>query len=452
MVSASKDEILKRIKDDNITLVNMQFSDMQGTPKSVTIPTSKLETAIDSGLWFDGSSVEGFTRIQESDMLLVPDLDTYSIIPWLSNGEYATARIICDVHMPDGTPFYGDPRYILKKTLEEAKQIGYIYNTGPELEFFLFKKENGMLKTSANQVIEPHDKGQYFDMVMDLGFDVRREMISVLQKMGIDVEVSHHEVAPGQHEIGFRYDNALTTADRAMTLKTVMKAIAAKHGLHATFMPKPVSGINGSGMHVHQSLFTLHGENAFYDASGKYKLSKVAYSFLGGQMKHVKAMAAILNPTVNSYKRLVPGYEAATYICWAHQNRSALIRIPKYSPGKEKSTRMEIRCPDPSSNPYLAFAVLLKAGLSGIKEGVVPPLPVEGDVYDFDEKMLEQKKIDTLPYSLWDSLKALQRDPVISSVLGEDLLKKYVKAKQDEWDGFRTAVTDWETREYLYRI
>lgn len=452
MTSLSKEEILGRLKDENVDLVNLQFSDMQGVAKSVTIPSSKVEAAIDSGLWFDGSSVEGFTRIYESDMLLFPDLSTYSQIPWLSNENSSMARIICDVHMPDGTPYSGDPRYILRKTMTEAKELGYVYNTGPELEFFLFKKENGTIKTSTNRLIEPHDRGQYFDLVLDLGFDVRREMISTLQKMGIDVEVSHHEVAPGQHEIGFRYDDALTTADRAMTLKTIMKAIASKHGLHATFMPKPITGVNGSGMHVHQSLFTLDGENAFYDSNDEYKLSKVAYSFLGGQMKHVRAMAAILNPTVNSYKRLVPGYEAATYVCWARQNRSALIRIPKYSPGKEKSTRMEIRNPDPSSNPYLAFAVLLKSGLDGIKNNIQPPAAVEEDVFEFDEKKLEEKKIDTLPHSLWQALGALKSDLLVSSVLGEDLLKKYIYAKTKEWDSFRTTVSDWEVSEYLQRI
>ncbi|MFH0927141.1 MAG: type I glutamate--ammonia ligase [Candidatus Micrarchaeota archaeon] len=452
MDSIGKGEILKRAKDENVTLVNLQFSDMQGMAKAVTIPSTKLADALESGVWFDGSSVEGFTRIYESDMLLIPDLSTYSQIPWMSDENGSTARIICDVHMPDGKPFGGDPRYVLKKVLAEAKDAGYIYNTGPELEFFLFKKENGTIKTSADKKIEPHDRGQYFDLVLDLGFEVRREIISTLQKMGLDVEVSHHEVAPGQHEIGFKYGDALATADRAMTLKIVMKAIAAKHGLHATFMPKPLTGVNGNGMHVHQSLFTPAGENAFYDSSDKYKLSKIAYSFLGGQMKHVKAMAALLNPTVNSYKRLVPGYEAATYICWANQNRSALIRVPRYCPGKEKSTRMEIRCPDPSASPYLAFAVLLKAGLDGMKNNMAAPEPVEENVFEFDEAALERRKIDTLPHSLWQSLKALKEDPVICSVLGEDLLQKYLHAKTKEWDSFRTTVTDWETREYLERV
>jgi glutamine synthetase len=289
--------------------------------------------------------------------------------------------------MPNGEPYSGDPRYILKKVLGEAKQMGYEFNTGPELEFFLFKKENGAIINSI-----PHDRGKYFDLIMDLGFDVRRDMIFALQKMGIDVEASHHEVAQGQHEIDFRYGGALASADKVSTMKYVLKAIASRHGLHASFMPKPIAGINGTGMHVHQSLFDSDGNNVFFDSNDKYKLSQTAYSFLGGQIKHVKAMAAILNPTVNSYKRLVPGYEAATYICWAQQNRSALIRVPRYTPGRDKATRLEIRNPDPSCNPYLAFAVLLKAGLDGIKNKAQPPKPVEEDVFEFDAKKTKRKR------------------------------------------------------------
>ncbi|MDQ1266911.1 MAG: glutamine synthetase, partial [Bacteroidota bacterium] len=356
----------------------------------------------------------------------------------------------CDVLTPDGSPYQEDPRFILKKAIKEAEDMGYIFNTGPELEFFLFKNENGHIKTAENRELEPHDRGQYFDLVLDLGFDTRRDMMIALQEMGIKVEASHHEVANGQHEIGFRYSDALTTADRAMTLKYTLKSIAKNHGLHATFMPKPVSGVNGSGMHVHQSLFEIKtGENAFYNQDDKYKLSETAYYFLAGQMQHVKAMCAILNPTVNSYKRLVPGYEASTYICWARQNRSALIRVPQCSKGKEKSTRMEIRCPDPSSNPYLAFAVLLKAGLDGIKNKLKAPEPVEEDVFHFDEEMLKKRNIEVLPYSLISSLKALQNDEVISSVLGNSFLEKYIRAKTQEWDSYRIWVTDWEIKSYL---
>lgn len=451
-INTSISEILEKMKHQNVEFVNLQFSDMMGIAKSVTIPLSKFPEAYENGLWFDGSSIEGFTRIFESDMLLKPDLDTYAIIPWLERESGNIARVICDVYTPDFEPYEGDPRYILKKVLDEAREMGFIYNTGPELEFFLFKKENGKILTSGNKEIEPHDRGQYFDLVLDLGFDVRRDMMNALKKMDIDVEASHHEVAPGQHEIGFKYSDALSTADRVMTLKYILKSVAAKHGLHATFMPKPVSGVNGNGMHVHQSLFSLEGENAFLNRDDKYMLSDTAYKFMAGQMEHIKAMCSVLNPTVNSYKRLVPGYEASTYICWARINRSALIRIPKYSKGKEKSTRIEIRCPDPSSNPYLAFAVLLKAGLDGIKKGLTCPEPVEEDVFGFDYAKLEEKNIDLLPMSLWSAVKSLRNNDVIKDALGEKFTLKYADAKEKEGEDFRLAVTDWEIREYLENI
>ena len=444
------DSVLKAMKSENVEFINLQFSDILGIVKSVTIPTSKFPEAIENGLWFDGSSVEGFTRIYESDMLLRPDLQTYSIIPWLSTEESPIARVICDVFTPDGKPYESDPRYILKKVLKEAEEMGYIFNTGPEMEFFLFKKENGKIKTASDQTIEPHDIGQYFDLVMDSGFNVRKEMMLALQKMGLEVEASHHEVAPGQHEIDFKYCKAVSSADKVMTLKSTLKAVARKYGLHATFMPKPIKGVNGSGMHIHQSLFSTDGEtNLFFDSEDKYHLSKIAYHFLAGQMQHVRAMSAILNPTVNSFKRLTPGYEAATYICWAHRNRSALIRVPQYSAGKKKATRLEIRNPDPTANPYLSFAVLLKAGLYGIKNQLEPPPPVEEDVFEFDEMHLEKRKIDTLPYSLWDALKELKKDPVICEALGQDLLEKFIRAKTKEWDDYRLHVTDWEINNYL---
>lgn len=445
-----KDKILNQIKIDNVDFVNLQFSDIMGMAKSVTIPVEKFPDAIDNGVWFDGSSVEGFSRISESDMRLMPDLSTYTIVPWMKLEDKNVARVICDVLTPDGEPYDCDPRYILKKVLKEAEQLGYIYNTGPECEFFLFKKENGKIKTSADKLIEPHDIGQYFDLVLDLGFDVRREMMQNLQKMGIEVESSHHEVAYGQHEIGFKYDNALNAADKVMTLKSTLKAIAQKNGLHATFMPKPITGVNGSGMHVHQSLFDIKtNTNAFFDPKDKYNLSETAYYFLGGQIHHAKSMCAILNPLVNSYKRLVPGYEASTYICWARINRSALIRVPKYSPGKENSTRLEIRCPDPSSNPYLAFAVLLKAGLDGIKNKIAPPEPVEEDVFEFDDSKLAEMKIEVLPRTLMEAIISLKRNETIASVLGNELLKKYVRAKSKEWDEYRIHVSDWEIKNYL---
>ncbi|MFA6571828.1 MAG: glutamine synthetase, partial [Bacteroidota bacterium] len=332
----------------------------------------------------------------------------------------------------------------------EAEEMGYVFNTGPEMEFFLFKKENGKIKTASDQTIEPHDIGQYFDLVMDLGFVVRKDMMLALQKMGLEVEASHHEVAPGQHEIDFKYCKAVSSADKVMTLKSTLKAVARKYGLHATFMPKPIKGVNGSGMHIHQSLFSPDGEtNLFFDSDDKYHLSKIAYHFLAGQMKHVRAMSAILNPTVNSFKRLTPGYEAATYICWAHRNRSALIRVPQYSAGKKKATRLEIRNPDPTANPYLSFAVLLKAGLDGIKNKLEPPPPVEEDVFEFEQEHLDQRKIETLPYSLWEALKELKKDSVICDALGQDLLDKFIFAKTKEWDDYRLHVTDWEIKNYL---
>ncbi len=445
-----KEKILAQLKNDNVDFVNLQFSDIMGMAKSVTIPVDKFPDAIESGVWFDGSSVEGFSRISESDMRLMPDLTTYSLVPWLKLENKNVARLICDVLTTDGEPYDCDPRNILKKVMNEAKELGFNYNTGPECEFFLFKKENGKIKTSADKLIEPHDIGQYFDLVLDLGFDVRREMMQNLEKMGIEVESSHHEVAYGQHEIGFKYDNALSAADKVMTLKSTLKAIAQKNGLHATFMPKPITGVNGSGMHVHQSLFYFDtNTNAFFEQNDKYNLSEIAYYFLGGQIHHAKSMCAILNPIVNSYKRLVPGYEASTYICWARINRSALIRVPKYSPGKENSTRLEIRCPDPSSNPYLAFAVLLKAGLDGIKNKIAPPEPVEEDVFEFDDKKLSDMKIEVLPRTLMEAIISLKRNETIASVLGNELLRKYVRAKSKEWDEYRIHVSDWEINNYL---
>lgn len=450
--TTNTESIFKDIEVNNVDFVNLQFSDIMGMVKSVTIPISKLPDAIENGVWFDGSSIEGFTRISESDMLLRPDLDTYAIIPWLKSGEHNVARFICDVYTPGGKPYSCDPRYILKKTMKEAEEMGYVFNTGPECEFFLFKKENGHIKTSADKSIEPHDRGQYFDLVLDLGYEVRREMMNALEKMGIEVESSHHEVAPGQHEIAFKYGTALETADKVITLKYTLKSIAQKHGLHATFMPKPMTGVNGNGMHVHQSLFTLDDENAFFDPENKYKLSNTAYEFMAGQMEHAGAMCAVLNPTVNSYKRLVPGYEAPTYICWANINRSALIRVPRYSSGKEKSTRIEIRYPDPSSNPYLAFAVLLKSGLEGIKHKMKAPPPVEEDVYEFSDKQLEDHSISVLPHSLYDAIGKFKHDEAMKEVMGEEFYEKYLRAKLSEWDDYRQQVSDWEINNYLENV
>jgi len=438
-------KVLEKAKQDNVKFIQLQFTDIHGIIKSVTIPKEKLEESLEKGTWFDGSSIEGFTRICESDMYLKPDPETYALLPW-ENSERPTARFICDVYMPDGKPFEGDPRYILKKVMKEAEDLGYEYNVGPELEFFLFKpKESGEILPVT------HDIAGYFDFSpRDLAADVRKEIIYALELLGLEVEMSHHEVAPGQHEIDFKYGNALKTADNAITFKHAVKSIANKHGLYATFMPKPLFGVNGSGMHVHQSLFNIKTKkNVFFDETDKYKLSSVAKNFIAGQLTHVKGFCAITAPTVNSYKRLVPGYEAPVYICWARVNRSALIRIPRYSPGREQATRAELRCPDPSCNPYLAFAVMLKAGIDGIKRKPEPPEPVEEDVYEFNETKLMDMGIETLPGSLSEAITELKKDKVIQEALGPHTCQTYIKAKEAEWNEYRTQVTKWEHDKYF---
>ncbi len=439
------DDIQEKAKKDGVKFVQLQFTDIHGMAKAVTIPVSKLGESLEKGTWFDGSSIEGFTRICESDMFLKPDPETYSVIPW-ENGNHTTARLICDIYTPDGKPFEGDPRQILKKVMAEARDLGYEYNVGPELEFFLFRRnEKGEVTTLT------HDTAGYFDYPpRDLAEDVRKEITIALESMGIEVEMAHHEVAPGQHEIDFKYGSALKTADNATTLKLVVKSIANKHGLYATFMPKPIFGINGSGMHVHQSLFDIKaGKNAFFDANDPYKLSSLARSFVAGQFAHIRSFTAITAPTVNSYKRLVPGYEAPVYIVWARRNRSALIRIPRYSPGREASTRAELRCPDPSCNPYLAFAVMLKAGLDGVKRKLTPPEPVEEDVYEFDGAKLAEKNIATLPGSLGEAIEELKKDKVIQEALGQHTYASFIAAKSEEWDNYRIQVSKWEIDKYL---
>lgn len=438
------DELFETVEKDKVKFVNLQFTDILGSVKSITIPVNLLENSLEHGTWFDGSSIEGFVRIHESDMFLKPDPSTYAVIPWLNSVDGNTARLICDIHRPDGAPFEGDPRHILKSAVEEAKAMGFDYYTGPELEFFLFKRENGSLKPL------PHDSGGYFDHTTDQAFDVRRDMKVALAGFGIETEASHHEVALGQHEIDFKYGKAVPTADAGTTLRFVLKAIAQKHGLHATFMPKPISGINGSGMHVHQSLFK-EGKNAFYDESDRYGLSKTAYSFIAGQLIHARAMSAILSPTVNSFKRLVPGYEAPVYLSWARINRSALIRIPRFSAGKTSSTRCELRCPDPSANLYLAFAVMLRAGLDGIKRELVPDDPVEENLFSFDDRKLSERNIATLPSSLGEAIAEMQKDPIVKEALGEHTFEKYLEAKKAEWDSYRLSVSQWELDQYLER-
>jgi glutamine synthetase len=438
-------ELLARVKADKVKFISYQFTDVTGTVKSVDAPIKQLESALEDGVWFDGSSVEGFARIQESDMRLVIDPDTYAVLPWTSP-EARRARVFCDIFTPDGQPFEGDPRGALKRMLAKLSQRGWTYNVGPEPEFFLFRKNGG---ESVHPV--PHDIGSYFDFSADdEAVRVRTELMEALSGMGLEVEVGHHEVAIGQHEIDFRFADALRTADNVLTLKYTVKAIAAKHELIASFMPKPVFGINGSGMHCHQSIFDQSGENLFFDAADEYHLSTLAYGFIAGQLGHARALAAIVAPTVNSYKRLVPGYEAPVYIGWAQINRSALIRLPRYTEGRHKATRAELRFPDPSANPYLAFTVMLAAALDGIEAGAKPPKPLNNvNVYHLSEDERKKMKIASLPGSLTEALGELERDPVLQAALGPTIFETFVRAKQAEADEYRIHVTDWELEHYL---
>ena len=443
-MSSDKQEALDRVKADNVKFISLQFTDIVGTIKNVAIPAGRLEEVLEKGVWFDGSSVEGFARIYESDMVLRPDVNTYRLLPWEPQAR-KVARIICDVHRPDGEPFEGDPRYILKRAIRAARERGYLYNVGPELEFFLFK-----MNSEPKVKPVPHDVGGYFDFSpRDLASQVRGDIAVTLESLGMEVEMAHHEVATGQHEIDIRYADALTSADNVMTLRYTVKAVSQTFGLYATFMPKPIFGVNGSGMHTNQSLYTLDGENAFFDLSDKYNLTRTAYAFMAGQIKHARALSAIASPTVNSYKRLTPGYEAPVYVCWGQVNRSALIRIPRYSPGREHATRLELRCPDPSCNPYLAFAAMLWAGLDGIERELEPPPPVEENVYDFDDAKLRELDIATLPSTLREAIDDLEKDEVLQRALGENAYQAFVRAKKAEWDEYRIQVTDWELNRYL---
>lgn len=438
------EELIARVQEDGVRFVSLQFTDILGTVKSVTIPVTQLEEALENGVWFDGSSIEGFARIYESDRLLRPDPTTYRVLPW-SEPERRRARLFCDVYDPNGKPSLSDPRSALKRMLSRAAERGYIYNVGPEIEFFLFRRNSD----SGLRPV-PHDVGGYFDFSpRDEAQQVRSEIILMLLALGIQVEMSHHEVATGQHEIDFHYANALTSADNAVTFKYTVRAIAASHGIYASFMPKPIFGINGSGMHTHQSLSDPSGRNLFYDPDDPYHLSSLAYQFIAGQMVHARALAAVVAPTVNSYKRLTPGYEAPVYICWAHLNRSALIRVPAVQAGREKATRIELRCPDPSANPYLAFAAMLAAGLDGIEKGLTPPPPVNEDVYHLDEAMLQERSIGTLPRTLAEALDELERDEVIREALGSAIVETMLRARRKEWEEYRIQVTPWELERYL---
>ena len=438
-----KKEILERVKKDNVKFISFQFSDVTGKVKSVDAPVEQLEGALDGGIWFDGSSVQGFARIQESDMHLYVDPDTYAVLPWTPDN-MKRARFFCDIYTPDDEPFPGDPRGLLKRMLADLKERDMIFNCGPEPEFFLFRRNGSITPV-------PHDVGGYFDFSSDdEAAQVRTELMYALNSMGLEIEVGHHEVALGQHEIDFRFADALRTADNVMTLKYTVKAIAAQHDLIASFMPKPLFGINGSGMHVHQSIFDTKGTNLFFDEKDEFHLSELAHNLIGGELKHARALAALVAPTVNSYKRLVPGYEAPVYVGWAQINRSALIRIPRYNKGQNKAMRAELRFPDPSCNPYIAFAGMIAAAFDGIDNKIAAPKPLNNiNIYHLSEDERKAKDIKELPSSLLEALEALDNDTVLKNALGEEIYTAFRRAKLEEWDDFRIHVTDWEVEKFL---
>lgn len=438
----TKNDIIRMVEEDDVEFIRLQFTDMFGNLKNVAITTNQLERALNNECMFDGSSIEGFVRIEESDMYLHPDLDTYVTFPWRPQ-QGKVARLICDVYTVEGKPFEGDPRYILRKTIKEAEDMGYTFDVGPELEFFLFQmEENGQPTTITNE------RAGYFDLgPLDFGENARRDMVMTLEDMGISVEASHHEVAPAQHEIDIKYNDALTTADNIMTFKLVARTIAKRHGLHATFMPKPKYGVDGSGMHINMSL-QKNGINIFNDPKDKLGLSQEAYYFIAGIMKHIESMTAITNPLVNSYKRLVPNFEAPVYIAWSASNRSPLIRIPA---SRGTSTRLELRCPDPSANPYLTLALCLAAGLDGIKNKLLPMNSVDCNVFELSTKERENLKVRSLPANLCEAIDELNKSEFVQKVLGEHISKKYIEAKKAEWEDYRTQVTKWEIDQYLYR-
>ena len=437
----SKKDIQRLVKEEDVNFIRLQFTDILGIIKNVEIPTSQLEKALDNKMMFDGSSIDGFVRIEESDMYLFPDLDTWVVFPWIT-GKGKVARLICDIYNADGTPFAGDPRTNLKRVLKEMEELGFThFNLGPEPEFFLFK-----LDERGEPSLELNDHGGYFDLApMDLGENCRRDIVLELIEMGFEIEASHHEVAPGQHEIDFKYADAIKACDDIQTFKLVVKTIARKHGLHATFMAKPLFGVSGSGMHMNVSLFNGK-ENAFLDEKGDMKLSETAFQFMAGILEHAQGFTAVTNPTVNSYKRLVPGYEAPCYVAWSGQNRSPLIRIPA---SRGLSTRVEVRSVDPTANPYLAMAVLLGAGLDGIKRKLTPPKPVDRNIYAMTKKERNAVGVEDLPATLYAALQELQADEVMTKALGTHILNNFVEAKEIEWDMFRTSVHPWEREQYL---
>ena len=437
----SKEQIIKIVKDEGVEFVRLQFTDIYGRLKSVAIPPSQLEKALDNKMMFDGSSIEGFVRIEESDMYLYPDLKSFEIYPWgQKNGK--VGRLLCDIYNDSLEPFTGDPRYRLRKVLNEAEQMGYSFNVGPECEFFLFNKDEKGYPTLVS-----YDRGSYFDFgPNDTGEDARKDIVLALEKIGFDIEASHHEVGPSQHEIDFKYEEAMHTADNIMSFKHAVKTVASEHGLYATFMPKPVFGIAGSGMHLNMSLFK-NNENVFVDESDKNGLSKEAYSFMAGIMKHVDAMTVFLNPLVNSYKRLVPGYEAPMYIAWSAKNRSPLIRVPS---SRGNSTRIELRSPDPSANPYLALALCLAAGLDGIKNKLIPPSSIDKNIFEMSNRERKRSGVKMLPGNLAEAIDKAEKSSFVKEVVGDHIFSKYIEAKKAEWDEYNRIVTNWEVEEYLH--
>lgn len=436
----SKEDILAMVEENGVKFIRLQFTDILGTLKNVAITDRQLEKALNNHCMFDGSSINGFVRVEESDMYLRPDLDTFVIFPWRPQ-QGKVARLICDVYMPDGTPFEGDPRYILKKAINKAKDMGYTMNVGPECEFFLFEVDN-----DGNPTLKTNDKGSYFDLgPIDLGENARRDMTLALEDMGFEIETSHHEVAAGQNEIDFKYADALVTADNIATFKYVVKSIAQRHGLYATFMPKPLHGVNGSGMHINISLIK-DGKNAFHNEEDELGLSSVAYNFIAGVLKHIKEICPITNPLVNSYKGLVPDYEAPVYIAWSAKNRSPLIRVPS---AREEGTRIELRSPDPSSNPYLVLACLLLAGLEGIKYNLEPPKCIDKNIFDLNREERKRENIESLPESLHEAVAYMQKSDLVKEALGKNTFEYYIRAKEVEWDNYRTQVHQWEITSYL---
>lgn len=441
MARYTKSDVIRMVEEEDVEFIRLQFTDIFGTMKNVAITKNQLEKALDNKCMFDGSSIEGFVRIEESDMYLYPDLDSFTIFPWRpQHGK--VARLICDVYTTEGKPFEGDPRYVLRKAIYHAKELGYTFNVGPECEFFLFHTDDNGMPTTIS-----HERGGYFDLApTDLGENVRRDMVLTLEGMGFEIEASHHEVAPAQHEIDFKYDEALMTADNIMTFKLTVKTIAKRHGLYASFMPKPKYGMAGSGMHINMSLADQDGNNIFSDPDGERGLSKEAYHFIAGIMEHIQGMTVITNPLVNSYKRLVPDYEAPVYIAWSATNRSPLIRIPAT---RGAGSRIELRCADPAANPYLALAVCLEAGLDGIQRKLTPPASVDCNIFEMSTEEKEAQNIKSLPDNLLDAVKGLQNDRFIQGVLGTHLTNKYIEAKMSEWKDFNSHVTNWEIDRYL---